>query len=100
MTSASNVPSDTCFTLLIENLRFFNAAVSPNHPGRGSDSAGLRGLQTGMLAMPPVHSSREAPMAPALVRQPIYQQLNEALRGLVSSGEFKTGVRFLSEREV
>jgi GntR family transcriptional regulator len=39
-------------------------------------------------------------MAPALVRQPIYQQLNEALRGLVSSGEFKTGVRFLSEREV
>jgi GntR family transcriptional regulator len=39
-------------------------------------------------------------MAPALVRQPLYQQLNEALRGLVSSGEFKTGVRFLSEREV
>jgi GntR family transcriptional regulator len=39
-------------------------------------------------------------MATALVRQPIYQQLNEALRGLVSSGEFKTGARFLSEREV
>src|SRR5689334_2749467 len=35
-----------------------------------------------------------------LVRQPMYQQLNEALRGLVSSGEFKTGDRFLSEREV
>ena len=39
-------------------------------------------------------------MATALVRQPIYQQLNGALRGLVSSGEFKTGARFLSEREV
>jgi len=39
-------------------------------------------------------------MATALVRQPMYQQLNEALRGLVSSGEFKTGARFLSEREV
>jgi len=35
-----------------------------------------------------------------LVRAPMYQQLNEALRGLVSSGEFKTGARFLSEREV
>jgi GntR family transcriptional regulator len=39
-------------------------------------------------------------MVEALVRQPMYQQLNEALRGLVSSGEFKTGARFLSEREV
>jgi GntR family transcriptional regulator len=39
-------------------------------------------------------------MAGALVRQPMYQQLNEALRGLVGSGEFKTGARFLSEREV
>ena len=39
-------------------------------------------------------------MATALVRQPIYQQLNEALRHLVGSGEFKTGVRFLTEREV
>lgn len=39
-------------------------------------------------------------MATALVKQPIYQQLNEALRGLVGSGEFKTGARFLTEREV
>jgi GntR family transcriptional regulator len=39
-------------------------------------------------------------MAGALVKQPLYQQLNEALRGLVGSGEFKTGARFLSEREV
>src|SRR5688572_11155964 len=35
-----------------------------------------------------------------IVRQPIYQQLNEALRGLVGSGEFKTGARFLTEREI
>lgn len=39
-------------------------------------------------------------MATALVKQPIYQQLNEALRGLLGSGEFKTGARFLTEREV
>lgn len=39
-------------------------------------------------------------MTGALVRQPIYQQLNEALRGLVGSGEFKTGSQFLTEREV
>jgi len=39
-------------------------------------------------------------MAGVLVKQPLYQQLNEALRGLVGSGEFKTGARFLSEREV
>jgi GntR family transcriptional regulator len=35
-----------------------------------------------------------------LVRQPIYQQLNGALRLLLGSGEFKTGARFLTEREV
>ena len=35
-----------------------------------------------------------------LVKQPIYQQLNEALRSLLGSGEFKTGGRFLTEREV
>ena len=34
-----------------------------------------------------------------LVKQPLYQQLNEALRSLLSSGEFKTGARFLTERE-
>jgi len=35
-----------------------------------------------------------------LVKQPIYQQLNEALRSLLAAGEFKTGARFLTEREV
>src|SRR6185503_4113499 len=39
-------------------------------------------------------------MAVALVKQPIYQQLNEALRGLLGAGEFKTGARFLTERQV
>jgi GntR family transcriptional regulator len=39
-------------------------------------------------------------MASVLVKQPIYQQLNEALRGILGSGEFKTGTRFLTEREV
>lgn len=37
-------------------------------------------------------------MAASLVRQPIYQQLNEALRGLM--GKFKTGDQFLTEREI
>jgi|SRR5436190_8346682 len=35
-----------------------------------------------------------------LVRQPIYQQLNEALRSLLGSGEFKSGAQFLTERQV
>jgi len=35
-----------------------------------------------------------------LDKQPIYQQLNEELRSLLGSGAFKTGVRFLTEREV
>src|SRR6185503_9037917 len=39
-------------------------------------------------------------MVVAIVRQPIYQQLNQALRSLLGSGEFKTGARFLTEREV
>lgn len=39
-------------------------------------------------------------MSPTLVKQPIYQQLNDALRGLLGSGEFKTGARFLTEREI
>ena len=39
-------------------------------------------------------------MTTALVKQPIYQQLNEALRTILGSGEFKTGARFLTEREV
>ena len=36
----------------------------------------------------------------ALVREPIYQQLNDALRELIRSGEIKPGTQFLTEREV
>ncbi len=35
-----------------------------------------------------------------LVREPIYQQLNKALRDLMNRGEFAVGSKFLSEREV
>jgi GntR family transcriptional regulator len=39
-------------------------------------------------------------MVKRLVREPIYQQLNQALRDLLRSGEFKVGTRFLTERQV
>ena len=35
-----------------------------------------------------------------LVRDPVYQQLNELLQRLIRSGEFKAGQQFLTEREV
>jgi GntR family transcriptional regulator len=35
-----------------------------------------------------------------LVKDPIYQQLNSALRGLIGRESFKAGSRFLTEREV
>lgn len=35
-----------------------------------------------------------------LVREPVYQQLNQALRDLLSSSEFPIGARFLTERQV
>jgi GntR family transcriptional regulator len=35
-----------------------------------------------------------------LVKEPIYQQLNQLLRGLVSSSEFGPGARFLTERQI
>ncbi len=39
-------------------------------------------------------------MATALVKDPIYQQLNQILRGLITSGEYPIGKKFLTEREV
>jgi GntR family transcriptional regulator len=39
-------------------------------------------------------------MAKRLVREPIYQQLNQALRDLLRSGEFKEGAQFLTERQI
>ncbi len=39
-------------------------------------------------------------MAKPLVRTPIYQQLNQALRDLIRSGEFQVGDQFLTERQI
>ena len=39
-------------------------------------------------------------MTKRLVREPIYQQLNQALRDLLRGGEFKVGAKFLTERQV
>lgn len=39
-------------------------------------------------------------IADKLVRDPVYKQLNDALRGLIRSGEFARGQKFLSEREI
>jgi DNA-binding GntR family transcriptional regulator len=39
-------------------------------------------------------------MGQRLVRAPIYQQLNQALRNLLRSGEYKVGDQFLTERQV
>ena len=51
------------------------------------------------VAMPPV--DMQIPVRPKrLVRDPVYQQLNELLQGLIRAGEFKAGQRFLTEREV
>jgi len=35
-----------------------------------------------------------------LVRKPIYQQLNQALREMIQNGEFKQGEQFLTERQI
>lgn len=39
-------------------------------------------------------------MTSPLVRDPLYHQLNQALRGLIREGEFKAGDQFLTERQV
>ena len=39
-------------------------------------------------------------MTQELVREPIYQQVNHLLRGLLSSGEFGSGAKFLTERQI
>ncbi len=56
-----------------------------------------------LVAMPPVlhpSPSTKENEREALVRDPVYQQLNELLQGLIRSGEFKPGEQFLTEREV
>jgi len=39
-------------------------------------------------------------MTSVLVKEPIYQQLNNQLRSLITSGEWGAGVKFLTERQV
>jgi GntR family transcriptional regulator len=39
-------------------------------------------------------------MAKQIVRSPIYQQLNQALRDLIRTGEFKVNDQFLTERQI
>jgi DNA-binding GntR family transcriptional regulator len=38
--------------------------------------------------------------AKRLVREPMYQQINEILRALLKCGEFAAGSRFLTERQI
>ena len=45
-------------------------------------------------------STVERRMPLVLMRDPIYQQLNRALRELIGGSEFRPGARFLSERQV
>jgi GntR family transcriptional regulator len=50
--------------------------------------------------MPPTHTI-SVPVKPrTLMRDPVYQQLNDLLRELIRHGEFKAGQQFLTEREV
>lgn len=51
-------------------------------------------------ADPPAADMAEPPMNVRLVREPVYQQLNQALRALLSSPEFPIGARFLTERQI
>ena len=51
------------------------------------------------VAMPPVHMQSQ-PESSKLIRDPVYQQLNELLQKLIRGGEFKPGQQFLTEREV
>ncbi len=46
------------------------------------------------------HERMAKPTSDTLIRDPIYKQLNDALRSLITSGEFKIGAKFLSEREI
>jgi GntR family transcriptional regulator len=49
--------------------------------------------------MPQYHNGSEV-RSRSLVRDPVYQQLNDLLQGLINQGEFKAGQQFLTEREV
>jgi GntR family transcriptional regulator len=50
--------------------------------------------------MPQDNRSSPSVKSRVLVRDPVYQQLNDLLQELIRSGEFKVGQQFLTEREV
>lgn len=50
--------------------------------------------------MPPVNLTSRGYSVPGLVRDPVYQQLNDRLQGLIRNGEFEAGQQFLTERQV
>lgn len=52
-----------------------------------------------MVAMPPVNTLHLADRG-RLVRDPVYQQLNELLQQLIRKGEFTPGQQFLTERDI
>lgn len=52
-----------------------------------------------MVAMPEVNTLNLADRG-RLVRDPVYQQLNELLQQLIRKGEFTPGQQFLTEREI
>ncbi len=56
-------------------------------------------LPSHVVAMPQVDT--HMPSRPGrLVKEPVYQQLNDLLQALIRRGEFKAGQQFLTEREV
>jgi GntR family transcriptional regulator len=50
--------------------------------------------------MSPTHSLTAMAVPKPLVREPLYQQLHEALRELLRTGEFAHGDRFITERQI
>ena len=53
-----------------------------------------------LVAMPQDNQSLSSVNSRGLVRDPVYQQLNDLLQELIRSREFKAGQQFLTEREV
>lgn len=48
----------------------------------------------------PTPESRERRRTGGLVREPVYQQLNQAMRDLLTTAEFPVDARFLTERQI
>ena len=80
--------------------------VNTGLPGRIQDSFTVaywltRAPETrSLVAMPQDNRSSSSVNSRGLVRDPVYQQLNDLLQELIRSREFKAGQQFLTEREV